>query len=128
MASNTQKNVGLAVGAAAAAAAAAAGAYWLYGAKDAAKNRRAVRSWMFKARAEVLDAVEKLKDIDKEKYMAIVASVMKRYSKTAGVTAKDLSEMAKELKGAWDHMQKTRTGAVVKKSVKKAVKSATKKR
>ena len=37
-----------------AAAVAAAGAYFLYGSKDADKNRKTVKSWGLKAKAEVL--------------------------------------------------------------------------
>ena len=39
---------------------AAAGTYFLYGSKDAKKNRKAVKSWALKAKAEVLEALEKV--------------------------------------------------------------------
>ncbi|MDB5224908.1 MAG: hypothetical protein JWO43_530 [Candidatus Adlerbacteria bacterium] len=105
----------------AAAAAAAAAAYWLYGAKDAPKHRKLARSWMLKARAEVLDAVEKVQDIDKSKYLAIVDDVVGRYSKSAGATTAEMSKLVKDLRGAWAHMQ-----AVTKKPAKKAAKTAKK--
>ncbi|HEV7449483.1 MAG TPA: hypothetical protein VGP13_03015 [Candidatus Paceibacterota bacterium] len=113
-------------GVAAAAAAAAAGAYWLYGAKDAAKHRKLAKSWMLKARAEVLEGVEKLQDIDKEKYLAIVDDVMSRYGKTGGAEAKKLMQ---DLRSGWMYMQAQKGPAVrrakaVKKSVKKTAKKA----
>lgn len=71
---------------AAALAAAAAGTYWLYGAKDASKHRKAAKSWMLKARAEVLEgvekAIEKAGTIDKEKYVQLVKAAVKNYSST----------------------------------------------
>lgn len=140
MANNNQKTAGpgagVALGAAAAAAAvAAAGAYWFYGAKDAAKHRKTARSWMLKARAEVMEGVEnvieKLGDIDKETYMKIVDGVVKRYAGVAGVTAAEMAQMTKDLKAAWAHMQSARKSATrpaVKKAAKKAAKAAKKKR
>ena len=58
--SESKVSTGAVVGvgaAAAAAAAAAAGAYWFYGAKDAARHRKSARSWMLRARAETMEAV-----------------------------------------------------------------------
>lgn len=125
---DSKANVGAAVGVGVAAAAAtAAAAYWLYGAKNAAKHRKLARSWMFKARAEVLEAVEKLGDIDKQTYLDIVDKVVKRYSTMSGATSAELMQMAKDLKAAWQHMQASKTTKAVKKSVKKAVKKAVKK-
>ena len=110
---------------AAALVAAAAGAYWFYGSKEAQKHRKTARSWMLKARGEVLEAVEgvveKAGEIDKEKYMGIVADAVKRYSKSAGATRQELTQMAKDMKGAWQHMQK-----VSKRGSKKAGKKAKK--
>lgn len=105
----TKKQTGSARGvelAVAAAVAAGAGAYWLYGAKDASKNRKAARSWMLKARGEVLEGVEKLRDIDKERYMEIVNRVMKRYKTMSGVTAAEVAHMANDFKDSWQHIQK----------------------
>jgi hypothetical protein len=45
-------------GIAAGVAAAALGAYFLYGSKDAKKNRAKVKGWMLKARGEVLEQLE----------------------------------------------------------------------
>ena len=50
------------LGLAAITAAAAAGAYFLYG-KDGAKNLKKIKSWSLKAKAEVLEKLEKAKDI-----------------------------------------------------------------
>ncbi len=129
MASNANgKDTGMSKGttisvaaAAAAAIAAAAGAYWFYGAEDAGKHRKSVRSFMLKARADVLDAVEKMKDIDKSSYLAIVERVVAKYSSVAGVTTAEVAQMTRDLKAAWEHMK------AVHDSVKPAVLPAAKK-
>ena len=117
----------------AAAVAATAGAYWLYGAKHSAQHRRIAKSWMLKARAEVLEAVEKIQDIDKESYMRVVENVLKSYSKKAGTTTAEMSQMMRDFKAAWVHMhvaQKkalsgtnkvSRTGKKLVRKAKKAV-------
>lgn len=120
--------------AAAAAAAAAAGAYWFYGAKDAARHRKSARSWMLRARAETMEAVEaaveKIGSIDKDTYLKIVDATIKRYSSMAGVTPAEVAAMTKDLKAAWQHMNAASRVAksAGKKVVKKAVKTAKKKR
>lgn len=106
MAKQNTNNMGAAVGVGlVAAATAAAGAYWLYGSKHSAQHRRMARSWMLKARSEVLEAVENLQDIDKESYMAVVDKVLNNYKKTKGATAAELSQMVRDFKAAWVHMQ-----------------------
>ena len=119
--------VGAGIGAA---AAAAAGAYWFYGSKDAAKHHKSVRSWMLRARAEVLEAVEKVIDkvgqIDKDTYMNIVESVLKRYKKINGVTSEAMVQMTRDMKDAWDHMQKTGPGKRAKRTRKGSRKTSSK--
>jgi hypothetical protein len=122
---------GTAIGVAAAAtaaAAAAAGAYWLYGAKHAAKHRKMAKSFMLKARADVMDAVEKVKDIDKTAYLAIVDKVVAKYSAVAGVTADEVAQMTKDLKAAWTHINAIHvTAKGLKKVAPKAVQKVAKK-
>lgn len=122
---------GTAVALTAAAAAAAAGAYWLYGAQDASKNRKAVKSWMLKARAEVMDAVEKVTELDKETYLKIVDDVVKGYSKVSGVQSAEVEQLISDLKKSWKYMRGQKTAATrrtkaVKKSVKRVIAKAKK--
>ncbi len=114
----------------AAAAAAAAGAYWLYGSKNAAQHRRSVKSWMLKARAEVMDAVEKLQDIDKERYMEIVNEVVSRYAGAATTT--EIRQVISDLKDSWNYINQQKTPAkrhakAVKRSSTKAAKKVVRK-
>ena len=123
--------IAAAAGIAAAAAAAAAGAYWLYGAKDAKKHRKLAKSWMLKARAEVMEAVEKLQDVDKETYMQIVGEVAKRYGTVAGAGTAEAKRLMQDLKSGWAYMQAqkgpaTRRVKAVKKSAKKAARKVAK--
>ncbi len=131
MAKKTKGNgATLSVVAATAAAAAAAGAYWLYGSKNAAKHRKLAKSFMLKARADVMDAVERVKDIDKTTYLAIVDKVVAKYSHIAGVTSDEVAQMTKDLKAAWAHMNAVHVTAKGLKKVapKKAAKKAAKKK
>jgi hypothetical protein len=124
MATN-KNNIAVGAGLAAAAAAVAAGAYWLYGAEDATKHRKQVKSWMLKARAEVMDAIEKMEDIDKQKYIALVQEVVGKYSKMSGVEAAEVALATRDLKSAWQHMEKTkkRSGTAKAKRAVKKIKS-----
>jgi hypothetical protein len=108
--SNTQK-VGISVGLTAAAVT-AAGAYFLYGSKSAAKNRKKVKSWMLKARAEVLEALERAEDITEAEYNAIVEAVGGTYSALQNATTGEIREFKKEMKDHWSDIE--RSGAVKK--------------
>ncbi|GMQ95100.1 MAG: hypothetical protein BMS9Abin13_210 [Patescibacteria group bacterium] len=97
--------LGVGVSIAAIAATLAVGGYLLYG-KNGAKNRKKVKGWMLKARGEVLEQVENLRDmnISEEEYRNIVDKVAKRYKKLKSVSAKEVEALAKELKGHWKEM------------------------
>ena len=114
-----------------AAAAAAAGAYWFYGSPDATKHRKTAQSWMIKARAEVLEAIETAIQeagvMDKDTYSKIVEGVLARYSKLSGVTSAQMSQVTRDMKDTWQHMQKAHTKATSK-SPKRARSTGSKKR
>ena len=103
------QEIGIGVGVAAALAAAAAGAYFLYG-KDGAKNRKKIKSWMLKAKGEVLEKMEKLKEVNEEKYNEIVDAVAKKYLAVKEMDAKELALMVKELKSYWKEIHKAVSG------------------
>ncbi|HOW89620.1 MAG TPA: hypothetical protein PL037_05005 [Elusimicrobiales bacterium] len=87
------------------AAVAAAGAYFLYGERGA-KNREKISGWALKMKGEVLEKVEALKTIDREKYTELVDKVAARYSKLEKVSAAELRRLTVELKNAWAHINK----------------------
>lgn len=116
------QKVGIGVGLTAAALA-AAGGYFLYGSKNAAKNRKQVKSWALKARAEVLEGLEGAKHMTKEEYEQLVASVIKGYRGAKGASARELADLATEMHAHWREMERTH-----KKPAKKAMKKTAKKK
>lgn len=103
---NSKAGAGLGV-ALGAAALASAGAYFLYGSKHAKQNRQKVKSWALKAKAEVLEQVEKVKELDMDQYKAMVDGVLERYYGAQGATQREVQQLAKELKDYWLDMEKS---------------------
>lgn len=117
------------------AAVAAAGAYFLYGSKSAAKNRKTVKSWGLKAKAEVLEKLEDAQEMTKGEYEQLVGTVVGAYATAKNASKKDLKEFAAEMTDHWKQIEKAakplqkKAVKTVKKEVKtakKAVKKATK--
>ncbi|MBP9836608.1 MAG: hypothetical protein KBC78_02110 [Candidatus Pacebacteria bacterium] len=118
--SKNDNALGVAVGLSAVAA--AVGAYFMYGSKKAAKNRKAVKSWMFKAKADVLEALENTQDMSKREYEKLIDAVGTSYSNIETASRADLAAFKKEMKEHWLEIAKT---AVPKKEpVKKVAKKA----
>lgn len=84
--------------------AAAAGAYFLYGAKDAQKNRKKVQGWMLKFKGDVLHYLEDMPDVNEKKYSALINKVAKEYKTVA--SSQELAAVSRELKGHWKHLKK----------------------
>ena len=117
--SKTTNGVKVAIGAGVAAIAAfAAAGYFLYG-KDGAKNRKKVRGWMLKAKGEVLEGVEKLKDVTEEQYAMIVDKVGAKYKTIKNIDPVEVETMVKELHGHWKNIKKSISPAPKKKVAKK---------
>lgn len=135
---STEQKIGMGVGLTAAAVA-AAGAYFLYGSDKATKNRKVVKSWALKAKAEVLEKLEDAKEMSADEYEELIAAVAGTYASAKGATKKDLKEFAGEMQDHWKTIEKlgktkskvnarkSREGALGQKQVKKAVKKVTKK-
>lgn len=87
--------------------AAAVGAYYLYGHKDAAKNRAKIKGWMLKAKGEVLEELEKAKDVTESAYMGAVDTVLKKYNELKTIDPAELGEFMTEMKAHWSGIQKT---------------------
>lgn len=106
------KKAAVALGIAGITAAAIAGGYFLYG-KDGAKNRKKVKSWALRTKAEVMDKLEKTKDLTQEKFQQIVDDASTKYGK--GVSPEDLAAYAKSLKKHWKDIKNEVTGTKAKK-------------
>jgi hypothetical protein len=115
----------------AALAAAAAGVYFLYGSKDATKNKKKITSWSLKMKADVLEKIEKLKEIDEKIYSDVVEVVTAKYTALKNTNNDEVEAIKKELSSHWKAIKNTISPApkkVVKKTVaKKAAKKVAKK-
>ena len=92
--------MGIGAGLAAAAVAAALGSYLLTGDR-AAKTKKVLKSWVLKAKGEVLEQLEGLQEVSEEVYDKTVDQVAKKYSAMAGVSKAEVEEMASDLKKHW---------------------------
>ncbi|VAW19401.1 hypothetical protein MNBD_BACTEROID04-1013 [hydrothermal vent metagenome] len=115
----TKKKSSNGLGLVALAAATAAGVYFLYGSKNATKNRKNVKGWTLKAKGEVLEKMEKMKSIDEANYKRIVDTVAKKYKKLKTVNTKEAEALASELKKQWKEISKEAGKKPAKKAVKK---------
>lgn len=102
---STGAKAGVVVGLAALAVAGAAGAYFLYG-KGGAKNRKKVKAWSLKAKADILEKLEKSKVVTEENYHMIVDGALSKYAKVKGVAPEELAALSKELKTHWKSIKK----------------------
>ena len=102
------------------AAVAAASAYFLYGSKSAAKNRKVVKSWALKAKAEVLEKLEDAQEMTQTEYDQLIKSVSGAYTGAKNASKKDILEFSKEMKDHWKSIEKA--AAPLKKTATKEVK------
>lgn len=114
---STEQKWGIGVGLTAAAAA-AVGGYFLYGSKDAEANRTKVKSWMLKAKADVLEGLERAKEMSREEYEELVNTIGEAYAGVQNATKKDIKEFKEEMKAHWDTIEQH--AKPIKKSTKQA--------
>jgi uncharacterized protein YpuA (DUF1002 family) len=105
-----------------------AGAYFLYG-KDGAKNKKAIKVWALRAKADVIEKLEKTKDVTEETFHSVVDEISAKYgSKIKDLNTDDITTFAKDLKKHWKDIKGNLMGkTTVKKSITKAVKKIVKK-
>ncbi|MGE5297625.1 MAG: hypothetical protein ACM3KM_00480 [Acidobacteriaceae bacterium] len=115
MAKSAKKGVEIGLGLAALAAA-TAGAYYFYS-KSGEKHRKQLKSWMVKAKAEVMEKLEKATDLSKDAYEQIVDDVLKHYKVMKKAAPKEIADLARELKTHWKSIK-----VEVEKAAKKAKK------
>lgn len=109
-------------------AALSAGAYYLYGTKEGAKKRVKIRGWMLKAKGEVMEKMESLKEVNEETYNALIQSVMKKYESLKNIDPIEVTELTNDMKKHWKNIKrhinvaKPALSSGVKKGVKKIAK------
>lgn len=123
MAKKSSSHAGALVAGIAGLTAAAVGTYYLYGSKNAPKNRAQVKGWMLKAKGEVLEKLEGVQDISESAYASAVDAVAKKYHAIKSVDAVELASFISDMKKHWSGIKKS---AVKKK--KPAKKSSAKKK
>jgi hypothetical protein len=101
-----------------AAAVAAAGAYFLYGSKNASKNRKKVASWVEDAKAEVMKGLKKAKSMSEAEYHELVEKVAKAHSEIAKLSKSDISQFKKDMAAGWKVIAQNASGLVTSKAVK----------
>jgi gas vesicle protein len=95
------QNNGTLLGLAGLAVAGIAGAYFLYG-KNGAKNRKKIATWTLHAKADVLEKLEKTKEVSQETFHMAVDEIATKYgTKFKNVSAEDVTAFAKDLKKHW---------------------------
>lgn len=131
MATNNSGKTAAIAGGVVAAAAALAGAYFLYGTKEGPARRKKIKAWMLKMKADVLEEMENLKDLNEEVYHRAVEAVARNYEKVKDVTPEEVAEIVRELKGYWKPLKReleAKTHAKRATSKKPAKKPAAKKK
>lgn len=115
---------GLEVGLALAGIAAIAGGVFLYGTDAGKKKRKEIKGWMLKAKGEVIEKLETMKEINEENYHKVVDAVEAKYKSLKSVAPEDLAEVIADLKKSWKHIvkvAKTQNASKKKASPKKKV-------
>ena len=97
---------GMEIGLALAGIATVAGAVFLYGTDAGKKKRKQIKGWTLKAKGEVVEKLEKLKDVNEESYHKVVDTVAAKYKAIKSIAPEELAEVVADLKKSWKHIAK----------------------
>lgn len=111
------------VGVGATVAAVTAAAYLLFG-PEGKKNRKAVKGWSVKMKGEIIENLEKAKEISEPVYHDIVDRVVAKYEKVKDIDQGELQGVVSDIRKHWKAMTKDAKAKKAKTTVKKAVKKA----
>ncbi len=96
----TGSNVVTSVVIGASVAALAAGAYFFLG-SNGKKNRKHVKAWAVKMKADVIEKLEMTKELSESAYNDIIDTVAQDYKKGKMATNTEINELALDLKKHW---------------------------
>jgi hypothetical protein len=85
--------------------AAAVGTYYLYGHKNATKHRAMAKSWMLKAKGEVLEKLEQAQEVTEPIYNKAVDAVAAKYNELKSIDPEELSAFLSDMKKYWSDIQ-----------------------
>lgn len=100
----------------------AAATYYFFG-PDGKKHRTTFKGWMIKMKGEVIERMEKAKDMTESLYHQIVDAVAARYRKS-GIAPEDLSAFVSDLKKQWKGFATKSSKATKKRPAKNAKKKS----
>lgn len=95
-------------------------AYFFLGPKNK-KNLKNTKSWAIKMRGDVIEKLEKARDISETVYGKIIDSIAIKYEKSLKSNSQEIRELAQDLKKHWRVISKsveTKRKDIVKKVVK----------
>lgn len=103
----------------------AATAYFLFGPKGK-KHQKQVKAWAIKMKGDVVEKLEKARDISEPVYHEIIDSVATTYEKGKKASQKEIKALARDLKAHWKTIGSLAraTKRDVAKSARKVVKRA----
>lgn len=78
----------------------AATAYFFFGPKGK-KNQKHAKAWAIKMKGDVVEKLEKARDITEPVYHEIIDSVAAQYEKGMKAGQKEIKELARDLKKHW---------------------------
>jgi hypothetical protein len=86
--------------------AAAAGAYYLYGNDKGTQRRRKLKSWALRMKADVMEQIEELRDVNEEAYHKVVDGIADKYRQLKNVDPADVAELAARMRMHWKDIQR----------------------
>jgi hypothetical protein len=119
MADKKSSNLGALAAGIASITAAAVGAYYLYGSKNASKNRAKVKSWMLKAKGEVLEQLENVQEVTESAYMHALNAVVQKYNALKTIDQAELESFMSEMRNHWSGIKQSVDKATSKKAAPK---------
>jgi hypothetical protein len=101
----------------AALAAATAGAVFLYGTEAGKKKRKEIKGWMLKAKGDVLEKMETMKEWNEASYNTIVDNVASKYRAMKHVDPIQVAALVQDLKSHWKNIKSQVEGNKKKRTV-----------
>jgi hypothetical protein len=95
------KQVAVVAGVAVGLAALTAAGYFVLG-PDGKKNRKQIKGWTLKMKGDVLERLEKLREVTPEVYNSIIDDVGNKYGKLKSISGDEVVAIAADLKKHWN--------------------------
>ncbi len=95
-------------------AATVAGAYYLYGSREGVAARKNMSAFAVKMKGEMMQGLEKLKDVSEPKYKELLKKVEDKYKKAADST--EVKKVVGEISSVWNKMKKEVNAEIVRRA------------